>query len=340
MDKLALDELHFKFEDIIGKPEAYVPLPHEDEYWQLYGCDYIVTELNRVADVIPLGNSTAIEEAGEYWKSYITDANGLVDEYYRQISAHINDANNPHRTDKVKVGLNQLNNWPIANDAQIMTPNNANTYLPIGGVFLQLQTTLDSLRAHVQDLNNPHGTTADQLGIPLKTQVDAMFANRLRINAIAKSTVLVGGRDGTDMWNSARWNLPASNITSGRFPMTLLGSGPGIGSNDYVLVGNNTFRHIDNDLIPNAYGPENPRPKMVYFGGLSGLDMGPVHQALQVFADASKYPIGTQAIGHSYVTVNAWRQVAMCRFLTRVKATGQIGDWSLNLVAPEQVPYG
>lgn len=82
------------------------------------------------------------------------------------LQAHINDQNNPHNTTKAQVGLGLVDNYATAGqtDAQngtrndlFMTPlRTAQAITTQAGALLQ---------AHINDKNNPHNTTAAQVGL-------------------------------------------------------------------------------------------------------------------------------------------------------------------------------
>ncbi|MFO5890479.1 hypothetical protein ACLBSJ_32175, partial [Klebsiella pneumoniae] len=80
-DTLELDELSSTWDDIIGKHDAYPPAPHVHEYWQIYGTDTMVTELNRIAHAYRVGRSAMDNAADDYYKVYLTDAKTAVDDY-------------------------------------------------------------------------------------------------------------------------------------------------------------------------------------------------------------------------------------------------------------------
>jgi hypothetical protein len=304
MDKLALDELHFTWEGIVGKPEAYPAAPHADEYWQLYGLDTTVTELQRIADSCAVGMTPVIEASVDYYQLYLAEAQALLDDYKLAVSAHVNDFNNPHETTALKLQLEQLNNWRMANNAETFTQAD-NLYLPIGGVFNQLAAQAAALDAHVKNKANPHGTTAALVGIPLKTAVDTKFGLRQKWSDPASSTLLLGGQSYVTAFNASRFNIPADAVISGRFPMSRLAAGAGVGDPNYVLVGTNQCRHVYNDLMAslrqNAQG-------LVFTGQHASID------AMHVFLNThmmnlSSYPVMSVAVGNCYQPVNSWRGI-------------------------------
>lgn len=305
LDKLALDELHFAWEDIVGKPEAYPPAEHQDEYWQLYGLDPTVVELYRIAAGIPLGMDSVVAASTEYYQQYLVEAQALLDKYRTDLNVHLADKANPHQTDKVKIGLPNMNNWSVSTDAQIMDKNNANTYMPIGGVYKQLQVSLQNLNTHVTNFNNPHISTAAMVTPPISTKatVNSQLATRLRWTGTAADTTLYGGLTATEVTRQIRENIPASAVTTGRFPMTQLTTGGGVGSTAWVLVGNQQCRDIVNDLYPKMFKQAS---KVIYFGYTSLTNPLTV---LAAYANRTYYPVGTIAVGVVQMDTNDHRYI-------------------------------
>lgn len=76
---------------------------------------------------------------------------------HERITQHLDDVDNPHSTTKEQVGLGNLPNAttgdPSVSDPEILASSEAT-----GSLYTQLG-------AHETDLNNPHGTTKDQVGL-------------------------------------------------------------------------------------------------------------------------------------------------------------------------------
>jgi len=82
------------------------------------------------------------------------------------LTAHVNDQDNPHNTTKVHVGLGNVENLPVAtlahaqagvSNAHYMTPQRVADYVSL--------TVGQQLTAHLNDSDNPHGTTKGQVGL-------------------------------------------------------------------------------------------------------------------------------------------------------------------------------
>jgi len=87
-----------------------------------------------------------------------------------QLTAHINNTNNPHNTTAAQVGLGNVQNYGIATTAQAQTGTDNATYMtPLRtkeAITSQAVTPLtNSLNAHINRSDNPHNTTAAQVGL-------------------------------------------------------------------------------------------------------------------------------------------------------------------------------
>ena len=82
------------------------------------------------------------------------------------LNAHTNNQNNPHNVTKSQVGLDQVENYPIASipeatagtsDLRYMTPLKVKNAIDV--------QALTPLNAHISNTSNPHNTTAAQVGL-------------------------------------------------------------------------------------------------------------------------------------------------------------------------------
>lgn len=86
------------------------------------------------------------------------------------LTAHINNTNNPHGTTKAQVQLGLVENYGIATTAQAQAGTDNATYMTAlrtkEAITAQAVTPLtNSLNAHINRIDNPHGTTATQVGL-------------------------------------------------------------------------------------------------------------------------------------------------------------------------------
>lgn len=80
--------------------------------------------------------------------------------------SHVNDTDNPHGTNKVHVGLGSVENYPIASLAVAQEGvSNAHYMTPLRVADYVAATVGQGLTNHLNDSDNPHGTTKAQVGL-------------------------------------------------------------------------------------------------------------------------------------------------------------------------------
>lgn len=243
-----------KWDDIVDKPTAYVPEKHMNKYWQLIGLDTLVTNLNRLGDSIRVGRKTIIDASRTYYEGYAEEMRRLLEDYRARIYAHIEDVSNPHQSDKSKIGLGNLNNWPLANFIQSIDPSVRDKYQPIGGIYNQLiQESIPVLEAHIKDKAavgkpDPHNVTLAQLNLYSGVEIEVIFNRRLKRGEPAYNTNQLVGIDWPTMYSNFRKDLTTENIAANtRFTMNHLGRYDGqYPVTEYALTGANNFvRYVD-----------------------------------------------------------------------------------------------
>ncbi|QTH80269.1 hypothetical protein PA10_00069 [Pseudomonas phage pPa_SNUABM_DT01] len=82
--------------------------------------------------------------------------------------AHVADKNNPHQTTKAQVGLGNVPNIPVASDSAALSGVDDSGIITPRLLALVLSQTVGSgVSDHVNNFNNPHGTTKAQVGLGL-----------------------------------------------------------------------------------------------------------------------------------------------------------------------------
>ena len=99
-------------------------------------------------------------------------------------SAHINNTSNPHGTTAAQVGLGNVQNFSVASQVDAETGSSNGVYMTSLRTFQAIARYLANegwgwVKAHVNRTDNPHGTTAAQVGLgnvqnfSVASQVDA-----------------------------------------------------------------------------------------------------------------------------------------------------------------------
>ena len=82
------------------------------------------------------------------------------------LNAHISRMDNPHGTTKAQVGLGNVENFPMATEAEARAGVAASNYMSALRVGQAITTlALTPLNAHIARTDNPHGVTKAQIGL-------------------------------------------------------------------------------------------------------------------------------------------------------------------------------
>ncbi|MDH2154243.1 tail fiber domain-containing protein [Stenotrophomonas sp. GD03657] len=82
------------------------------------------------------------------------------------INAHINRLDNPHQTNAAQVGLGLVQNYGVATTTEAQQGTVTNKYMTPALVRAAILATVGTdLTNHINDRNNPHGTTKGQVGL-------------------------------------------------------------------------------------------------------------------------------------------------------------------------------
>lgn len=93
---------------------------------------------------------------------------------------HRTDIENPHGTTKVHVGLSEVENNPTADQIEAETGLANDRFMtPLRTAQAINAMVGTALVGHLGDANNPHGTTASQVGAYTATEVDQLLQNYL-----------------------------------------------------------------------------------------------------------------------------------------------------------------
>lgn len=124
-------------------PYAFPPTPHDQRLDTLIGSAELLEKFQELADAV-----VASSEGSD--------------------AAHVNDFNNPHRVTKAQVGLGLVENYPPATREQAeVGDNNATVMTPLQTRRAIQAIALTLLQAHLDDTNNPHGVSKEQVGLSL-----------------------------------------------------------------------------------------------------------------------------------------------------------------------------
>lgn len=276
----------FEFSEIAGKPNTYTPTNHPHKLWHLYGMESWIALLTRLENAIRLGEQGSLDELQQFIQYRLDECQADLDTLKQELLDHLRDFNNPHLTNKVKIGLGNVVNVPIASLQELVDRTTVKRYITPRLTDRFLASDVAALNDHRTDLNNPHGTVADDVDAYTNAVVDSKLASRLDKTATAADTARIEGRDYTTFRTAARQNLPGGLVTQGRLAPQRLGSGTA--SSATVLMGDGTYR--DAETLIKEYIQEGSKVTMIDFYGNPSQAVSHISSS---FSDINQYPVGS-----------------------------------------------
>lgn len=152
--------------DIIGKPDVFTPASHYHDAGDIYGFEYVVTAIERVRQAILIGDDATHDQILRYIDASVQQVNDRVTIVQNNLNAHVQNMSNPHNTTKVQIGLGNVDNFATA--AQVDAENGTSNSLfmtPLRTEQAIAKQALIPLNNHITNTNNPHNTTAAQVGL-------------------------------------------------------------------------------------------------------------------------------------------------------------------------------
>lgn len=139
IEALNLDDRPVEWGAIINKPSEYPPSHHLHDLGDIYGFEYMVHALDRIRDAILRGDDISHDTIYQYIDSRDNYIIGLIQGQSDALAAHIADQNNPHHVTKAQVGLDLVQNFPVATDAEAQAGLATNRYMTPYATKLAIQ---------------------------------------------------------------------------------------------------------------------------------------------------------------------------------------------------------
>lgn len=148
-------------------------------------------------------------QGGTATNRYVTPAN--VAQYVNQnvmpvINNHINDKNNPHGVTKAQTGLGSVDNFLTATNGEAAQGTLTNRFVTPAGVAEYGNTVIiPYINGHINNRNNPHGVTTDQIGaVPVTRRVNGKsLTSDITISTVIVGTIVMWGSD----WIPPGWMI-------------------------------------------------------------------------------------------------------------------------------------
>jgi hypothetical protein len=290
------DQFEFTWDSIVAKPSQFNAEEHKHKFWQSYGWDSTVVELDRIRKAILVGDDAMVNDAKEYAALLLADAKGRLAGYGKAFEDHYADLQDPHVTTKEQIGLPNMMNWGMATKQQSLDGVN-NKYTNPTRVYQQLAVNaIPALNAHLTNYSRPHQETANQVGCYTEEQINGIWRTYLPREATAANSNLLGGYNYLNFYDWVHYQIPAANVVSGIFHPARLGNG--VWGADKVLVGGN-WRSI-----AEIFAVYDTQKATTYYIGGVGNEAQTVAWLNANYTDWNSFPAGTYVIGK--VPLSLW----------------------------------
>jgi hypothetical protein len=168
--------------NVLNRPDTFEPSLHLQAIGDLIGFEYLTVELEKLRQVILLGDDVGRTELFKFIETQKTIILNLLQNNNSNSSPlanHIANRNNPHGLTKVDVGLGNVQNYPVATIQEAAEGIATNRYITADLVPVAVGGPGNAgLGNHITDYTNPHQTTASQVGLgnvqnyPVATALD------------------------------------------------------------------------------------------------------------------------------------------------------------------------
>lgn len=166
IDSLQIGNQPVTWADIVGKPVLFPPSPHLHDLGDIYGFEYMVAALERLTQAIYTGDSAQFQAIYQYIDHQIAEVEGDIADSNANLTNHLADYNNPHRTTATQVGLGLVSNFATATTAAAQAGTATNLFMTPALTAAAIASQVgNAFAAHIADTGNPHNTTAAQVGL-------------------------------------------------------------------------------------------------------------------------------------------------------------------------------
>jgi GR25 family glycosyltransferase involved in LPS biosynthesis len=198
--------------NVTNKPTVYPPGPHYHQSGDVFGMEYIVSAIRRLAAAITEGQGAAQAELLQYAEDVVAEMQGIINTGEATLQAHFTCFANPHKTTAAQIGAYTTEQTVTAIAAETtarmaadstintnLTTHEANQANPhqltpaqVGGftkaqsdaamaamstaVLTNIQANESTQNSHITNYNNPHQVTAAQIGTWTVSQITAAIS--------------------------------------------------------------------------------------------------------------------------------------------------------------------
>lgn len=181
IDALNLDNRSISWPNLVGVPDDFPPAAHYQNFDTLYGMEFLVSAVYQCADAIRTGNDAALDQVLAYVDQQNANQNATITSVQQQLTLHLQDTTNPHKTTAAQVGAYTTAQTDAAISAAVTPVQNSVTNLT------------NTVNQHIAAQNNPHDVTAAQVGAYTKAETDAAIAAAIATVTLGFVPVQQGG---------------------------------------------------------------------------------------------------------------------------------------------------
>lgn len=155
--------------DINNLPEGFPQSLHLHSLGQTVGWEYMSSQLEQLRMAIILGDHVTKSIVLGYLDQAIASATAAQLNTLGSgtpFALHVNDTNNPHNVTTAQLGLDLVQNYPVATDEEAFAGTATDRYLTVAKMSAAIRNRINSgIDAHIPLRTNPHETTASQVGL-------------------------------------------------------------------------------------------------------------------------------------------------------------------------------
>jgi len=166
---LTADTRPVTWPNVLDQPANFPANQHYHTLSQTFGWEYFVSFLEQLKLTIILGDIVSKDSVLAYIDAALNNSNAYA---ASQLSAnstfgqHVNNTNNPHNVTAAQLGLGNIQNYPVATQAQAFAGTSGQLYITDDLVQAVVKNTVNGgMDAHVARTDNPHAVTAAQIGL-------------------------------------------------------------------------------------------------------------------------------------------------------------------------------
>lgn len=166
---LSADARPITWPNVLDAPASYPSNQHYHSLNDTIGWEYVVSFLEQLKTTIVLGDSLKRDAVLAYIDEALANSDAVAASLLSNSSPfglHVNNQNNPHGVNATTVNLGSVQNYRIATSAEAYAGTMPNAYMTADLVGMVVRNAVNGgIDAHIARTDNPHGTTAVQIGL-------------------------------------------------------------------------------------------------------------------------------------------------------------------------------